>query len=52
MAFEEVALGGRLAVVQQRIGVKETEKGDFTATTPFFVILSAVKDLSKTRRRK
>jgi len=24
-----------------RIGVKETEKGDFTATTPFFVIPSA-----------
>ncbi len=37
---------------QGRIGVKEIEKGDFTAITPFFVILNAVKDLSKTRRRQ
>ncbi len=32
------------------IGVKETEKGDFTVITPFFVILNEVKDLSKTHR--
>ena len=37
---------------QGRIGVKEIEKGDFTAITPFFVILNTVKDLSKTRRRE
>ena len=37
---------------RRRIGVKEAEKGDFIAITPFFVILNAVKDLSKTRRRQ